>query len=395
MRAVTMMGLFSSATAFGLLALLGDLAVGCSADGAISPPQPPVTDAAIEAAPALEADAGSPDGATCDDCAFFLPTCEAQSFCPVDLTNLGVTDTRVTLNAVRGTSPSDVWAAGARGTVLHLDGTGWSKVSGPDVSFTGLATPAAADVWLASTLSLIFIRTAGSDGAWRQAALVPLLADAHVNGMWSAADATWMWLAVTSEPYAWASALNLKRVRRGATGHRFEEPFDCDGDCPAHLQLGLRGIHGISKDDLWAVGEAGTAYRVLAAETVAPSLVAHDSRTTATLHGVWSSAPEDVWVVGSNGTLRHYTGTDGQRFEVVESPVTSTLRSVWGTSKTDVWAVGDGGVVLHYDGTAWSRVPVGGVVDKPDLYAVWAATPSHVWAAGQGVLLELSTGGGS
>lgn len=379
---------------WGLLAALGSLASGCAAEGKAPAAQEAPSEAPVPP-PLTTNDAGVADAASCDDCAFFRPTCEAGSFCPV----VGVDiEAPLILSDLAGTSATNVWASGAKGALLHYDGAAWSRIKGPDASLAQILSRTETDVWTASMLSQIFIRPEGVDDPWPTARLVPLLLEGNVNGMWSSADATWTWLAVNI--YSAESTLNIKRVRKTATAYRYEEPFHCGGRCDHFRILPFMDVHGSSKDDVWAVGQMGNVYRISAADADRPSAEIFDSRTYATLHGVWASGPDDAWAVGSGGTIRHYTGSPDRRFEVVASLVTTTLRAITGSSKTDVWAVGDGGVILHYDGMAWSRVPLGDVHGRPDLYAVWAASPTQVWAAGDSVLLELSvagrtTGGGS
>jgi len=377
--------------ACGFLTWVGEASTGCSADGSISPSPELPSEASI---PPLEVDAGTFDAEPCDECAFFLPECAPHSFCPVTLDDLEV-DTSAMLTDIHGTSPEDVWVAGTKSTLLHHDGTAWSRVQGPDAPLTQIVARSKADVWTASALTQFFVRSPGADIEWPKARLVPFAVDAQINGIWSTADATWTWLAVDNSPYdSVPRTLSIKRVRKSTTAYLYDEPFACGGVCPPFSRLALTDVHGSSRDNLWAVGDLGTTYRISAADTDLPLVEAYDSRTYTTLHGVWTSEPNDAWAVGSGGVIRHYTGSADRRFEVVASPVSNHLRAIAGVSNSDLWAVGDGGLILHYDGTEWSRVPLGGVRDKPDLRAVWAASATRVWAAGQGVLLELSSGGG-
>ncbi|MBX3200762.1 MAG: hypothetical protein KF894_21675 [Labilithrix sp.] len=376
------------AVSCGLLAGLGSLVSGCSADGTISAARETSTEAPVPAPVAATGDAGSADAASCDDCELFLPACEARSFCPVAEAHI---EAPVILSDLTGTSATDVWASGAKGTLLHYDGAAWSRVKGPDVSLAQIMSRAETDVWTASMLSQIFIRPARVEDEWTTARLVPLLHDADVHGMWAGNGAMWTWMAVRS--YSAETTLNITRVRKSATAYRFEAPFHCGGSCNPVQRLPFMDVHGSSKDELWAVGQMGTVLRISEADADRPRAEAYDSRTYATLHGVWAGGPDDAWAVGSGGTIRHYSGSPDHRFEIVGSPVATTLRAIAGSSKSDVWAVGDGGVIVHYDGAAWSRVPLGAVPGRPDLYAVWAASPTQVWVAGDSVLLELSVAG--
>ena len=54
------------------------------------------------------------------------------------------------MRALSGTGPSDVWAVGTAGVLLHYDGTRWSEVAGPSASLYGVAA-VGKDVWIAGS----------------------------------------------------------------------------------------------------------------------------------------------------------------------------------------------------------------------------------------------------
>ena len=386
----------------GPLALAGGF-VGCAGEGdPEAPASPGAPDGRLDEA-AAPPDSGAGDGASpdadaksCADCQFYPLQCASNGFCVVPVK----VPSGARLTGMGGLSETDVWTSGVLGALLHYDGVAWTAVAQPvDSPFVKIWPRAAGEVWAAATLSEVFVGApplgdgGSGDGGWPNVRLTPRPTadtDAHVYGMWSAEGATWTWMAVTQKPFSeFASALNLKRVRKSGNSYFFQEPLECVDGCRA-----LTAVHGVSKDEVWTVGEIGSAYRISNADK-APALLtlkAFDSRTFATLNGVWANGTADVWAVGTGGVIRHYTGAADDRFEIIASPVTTDLRAVWGSSGSDVWAVGDEAVVLHYDGKAWSRVPVGSLNGRPDLYAVWAASPTKAWAAGQNVLLELGAG---
>ena len=152
----------------------------------------------------------------------------------------------------------------------------------------------------------------------------------------------------------------------------------------------VKSVHGASADDLWAVGEVGTAVRILDADGDTPSVKPANTQTSNALNVAWVASTSDAWAVGANGTIRHYTG-DPVLWDVVSDvPTQGVLRAVWGSSSTDIWAVGDAGVVLHYDGKSWSRVKIAGLgTRRPNLTTVWVPAPGHVWVGGHGVILSL------
>jgi len=60
---------------------------------------------------------------------------------------------------VRGGGPSDVWASGQQGALIHWDGKAWSHVaSGTDNVLYGLWVGAGGDAWLVGEGSTILRR---------------------------------------------------------------------------------------------------------------------------------------------------------------------------------------------------------------------------------------------
>ncbi len=63
---------------------------------------------------------------------------------------------------------------------------------------------------------------------------------------------------------------------------------------------------------------------------------------------VWGKTPNDVYLAGDFGQLRHW---DGSTFSLVKTtidaiPLTTAFYAMWGTSSTDLWIVGDE-IALH------------------------------------------------
>ncbi|MBN9161999.1 MAG: hypothetical protein J0I07_13630 [Myxococcales bacterium] len=152
----------------------------------------------------------------------------------------------------------------------------------------------------------------------------------------------------------------------------------------------MMSIHGSSANDLWAVGNGGAAVRITEAESNAPTILAFNTQTLSTLHGVWAASESEAWAVGAQGLVRHYSGHPVLWDIVSDVPTNEDLFAVWGSSPSDVWVVGDAATVLHYDGVTWSRVKIASLgARRPKLTAVWVPSPGHVWIGGQGVLLSL------
>lgn len=68
------------------------------------------------------------------------------------------------------------------------------------------------------------------------------------------------------------------------------------------------------------------------------------------LSRVWGSAKNDVWAVGAAGTVLHFNGT---AWAVHSSPTTAALLSIDGSGPNEVWVAGEG-VLYRWNGSAWS-----------------------------------------
>ncbi|AKU95107.1 hypothetical protein AKJ09_01771 [Labilithrix luteola] len=340
--------------------------------------------------PEVVVDAGVETGA-CEDCELFPSVCREGNFCPVEgLFGTGI-DTRVRLNDIDGSSDRDVWVVGSLGTVLHFDGATWqvSRLESEE-TLSRLVLRPDGEMWAASSLAFVYVREAGA-ADWR--AITPMDTGgaaysewSALQAMWSAPGSEWVWLGID---YTY---IQLMRARTAGDGIELDPTpsnvYDAFGQR-------VMALHGVTDDEVWAVGERGSVFRISNA-TSEPSIQAFNSQTQTTLHDVWALAANDVWAVGAAGTVRRYRGGE-LAWEVAEGISTkATLRGVWASSASDVWAVGDDATILHFDGVAWSQTAVANLGgNRPALYGVWGTDAEHVWAIGDGVLLALTTSAGN
>ena len=221
--------------------------------------------------------------------------------------------TTVHLRAVWAFSPTDVWAAGLGGKILHWDGVAWEQ----QVSFTDQPIEA--------------IYGSSPDNIYASGAGGTIL---HYNGS--------VWAVVSSQ-----------------------------------TDQNLRDIFSFEGGDIWAVGAGGTIMRrgeldwgqiMVTPQVTPPAEEGGDPEVTlfeSDLYGVWGATPDDVWAVGANGKVIRWNGTEWLEFQ--EAAFGITLRSIWGRSADDIWAVGLQGHVIHWDGTAWNEWATGSVAT---LYAI-------------------------
>lgn len=375
-------------------------------DDSAAVPSPPEPDGGLDAAPDL-------DAGPCTDCEYFPAACSADTLCPNGLFDSNPHgsgyDPRVTVNLIRGRSPTDVWAVGSTGSIARFDGTSWTRLDlGKNETVRGLWLRDSDEValvsWWSTYLRGVAVPDAGavpSANGWTftrpllSPALPELvrlnLIDAVFTYAWSGPGSSSLWCTSAAKPNDGLNGFTgLWRIRQ-LPSNELELHAAVPGPvCRDNGCMQMKSVHGASADDLWAVGEVGTAVRILDADGDTPSVKPANTQTSNALNGVWVASTSDAWAVGANGTIRHYTG-DPVLWDVVSDvPTQGVLRAVWGSSSTDIWAVGDAGVVLHYDGKSWSRVKIAGLgTRRPNLTTVWVPAPGHVWVGGHGVILSL------
>lgn len=252
------------------------------------------------------------------------------------------------LARVWGSGPSDVYAGGNSGVLVHFDGTSWRDVTtGCDIGISAIAGTGPDDVYVVGNGAIL-----------------------HFDGV------------------AWA-------LRGEPTSHQTLSVWPLsDRDVIASDDVGIYRYRGAA----WApLSFRSVGARLLAVATAGPTemfavgssgtILRHDGRawslepriTSARLSGAWASGPNDRFAVGYGGTILH---DDGSGWTTMPSGTTSWLFTVWGSGPSDVYAGGATPAgLLHYDGSAWS--PVTGVSPDP-IQAVWGRASNDVYAVGGG-----------
>lgn len=210
----------------------------------------------------------------------------------------------------------------------------------------------------------------------------------------------------------------------GTTWQQAIEPSLLDRD---HLF----GVHALSAQDIWLVGQGGMIRRsgiatisrtswvsqtppggndllaVHAAASGAAFAVGgqHDwfacincvawgalnLQTPGNLLGVFAASASSIWAVGDQGIILHSSGT-GQPTQD-NSGTVEQLNTVWGTSSTDLMAVGANGTTLRRGtGSTWTTVNAG---STDELRGLWGAENQRWTTAmrsdGRGQVLQLQS----
>jgi hypothetical protein len=272
------------------------------------------------------------------------------------------TGTTARLHGLWGVSAQELWAAGAFGTILKWNGTSWSSYA----SDTGA--------------DLFSIWGAAPDDIWavgRGGAMV------HFNGsFWQGQSVSHAGETINA---LWGLSLSSGQPMSGsglvAFGDRGQIFSWTGGDwvlaaAPGSLtSRSLRAAWGASTNDVWIVGDAGTAARWNGSQAV---LVA--TGISSDLHALWGQSSSDLYAVGQSGTLARY---DGTRWTAMALPAAagSTLRAIWGASPSELWIAGDNGTLLRWNGSSAAPVASGTV---RTLRSLSGTGRGDVWAVGDG-----------
>jgi photosystem II stability/assembly factor-like uncharacterized protein len=260
------------------------------------------------------------------------------------------------LRGLSATSHRDVWAVGARGTILHYDGLNWSKDN------TGVTD---------TDLNAVAMRTADEGWAVGDAGLI--LRYAH--GQWfDYADVS----AYPLYDVALIGDANAFAVGEGG-GLYYFDGTNWTNVAPAGFTADLRGVAVAPDETAWAVGDGGV---ILYYDGTLWRQVS--SPTTARLNAV-TVGPAGVYATGDYGVLLL---NDGAGWEIMPTPTDRTLNSVGVSSAGVAFAVGNDGTLLRRKDDAWGQVAVDFDPLFPNnLNGIVMVNSTEGWAVGDNSLI--------
>jgi hypothetical protein len=315
------------------------------------------------------------------------------------------------LYSVSAVSGRNAWAVGRHGqdtSILHWDGTRWSRVTSPNLGSAfndlhGVSIVSSTDVWAVGDASYdnnsLILHWDGT--RWSRVTSPNPASDSNELSGVSATSATEAW-AVGGEGTSFGPG--YRPLILHWDGNTWSRVMSSN---PSQGGEFLFDVSAQSAADAWAVG-----YDEI--EGVHETLLLHWDGTGWSrvispnpgsgwneLVGVSAVSPTDAWAVGNSNDLATPVNDtlilhwDGTRWSRVKSPSPgsdfNTLTGVSATSATDAWAVGiyrdQTGIghtlILHWDGTRWSQVksPNPGS-EYGGLESVTAVSPKDAWAVG-------------
>ncbi len=280
------------------------------------------------------------------------------------------TTSAATLHAVFGTSAKDVLAVGDQNTVLQYNGTAWTPASNVQ-SFAGVQL-GLTNTWIVGASgSMAFFN--GKN--WIQYGANQLDTSMMGAGM----DMT------LPNPDMLSPQANLRNIVQ-ITGSSAKDIWGIDSGSVVHndgtywtqvntgLDVNANPLNSIwvgSPTNVWVAGENG-----IAAHYDGTKWTQTATNVTRSLHGVFGLSATEAWAVG-DFTAIHYTGG---AWVTTTTGLTNPLRAVWGTAANNIYAVGDRLAIIRWDGTKWNNVTPG--VGTASFKAIWGASATAITTVG-------------
>ncbi len=253
------------------------------------------------------------------------------------------------LEAVWGSSPNDVWAAGwiFRGNggtnLVHYDGENWEDYDYFEAEFWGMFGLDSSEIW-----------AVGNNLCYPcNYALV-----AHYNGAeWKT---VYVGENVPSLSAVWASAPN-DVFAVGGKGTILHYNGNSWNIMEAGTKRNLYDIWGFGPDDVYACG----GYTGAIGDTSKPILLHYDGNNWTSLldtvnypyrniNTVWGSSPDNVFFEGPYIEIGLYQGNLHDGWHFVPIPDDNThITKIRGNKNYNIFLVGHYGLVVHYNGRNW------------------------------------------
>jgi hypothetical protein len=257
------------------------------------------------------------------------------------------------LQAIHGSSPTDVWAIGYDGIIMHRGPTGWAPVdSGLTVRLKGVWASSANDAWIVGDGGTI-LRWNGS--TW---SAVNSGVSTNLNAVWgNSSNDVWFagssgvilrWNGTSIAPFTpahpesrllWTGWNDGAEVWVGGLGAGL---WHFDGLAWAEVptpETDYWTISGSSASDVWALG-----YDVMHWDGAMWSIVASEIDFFDSVgEAMWIESPGNAWMVGPRGYGGHLSGGQWVREDMGNQQY---LWGVWGSGGA-LWAVGDDGEIVY------------------------------------------------
>ncbi|HEY8089184.1 MAG TPA: hypothetical protein VIF09_15100 [Polyangiaceae bacterium] len=235
----------------------------------------------------------------------------------------------VEMTGVWGSSFSDVWAVGRGGTILHFDGTSWTRL--PPI------TPE----------PLYDVHGSGPKDVWA--------VGRHVVLHWDGTAWTSMNAPATK---GWLHTVFAVAPGDAWFGGDWQALMHWDGKqftlTEQNVVASYRALVGFASNDVWAVGDSATVQHF---DGTSWTLTGADFTGFPSCTSAWGSSSKDVYLAcGADGadSVQHW---DGAAWKSVAFPSSVQVgpQIVAGSSSSDVWLFSNEWNCARWDGSAWTR----------------------------------------
>jgi photosystem II stability/assembly factor-like uncharacterized protein len=221
------------------------------------------------------------------------------------------------LSCIAMVSPSEGWALGEHGTILHYTAGQWRAVSSPNKAYLqGIAMVSPSEGWAVGFNGTILHY---SGGQWQAVS--------------SPTSQNLLGIAMVSASEGWAVGFN------GTILYYSGGKWQVASSPTSQI---LYSTAMVSASEGWIVGFGGT---MLHHSGGGPEWPAASGPVSQSLYYIAMVSASEGWATGVAGTILHYSG--GQ-WQAVSSPTNQTLFTIVMVSPREGWAVGLGGTIVHY-----------------------------------------------
>jgi PKD repeat protein len=276
-----------------------------------------------------------------------------------------------TLYGIWGTSPSNIYAVGQDGAIMHYDGATWTaETSGTTEKLNA--------IWgVTEPVTETNIYAAGENGILLHK---------------TAAGTTWGTEPLNSNNFGntdlysvrGSSASNVYLGSNNGYFLRFNgtEWTEFDPNPPTGSSK-IAGIWAFSSTNLYCSTAAGSYGRLFHYDGEKWDLMYGGDENIA-LYSIWGNTVSDIYVAGSTGLILQFNGTS---WLGVSSGTTQKLYSVFGSSASNIFAVGVQGTIVHNKGAGFIAENFNTI---SDLFGVWTSPDGSVaYAVGtDGMILK-------
>lgn len=238
-------------------------------------------------------------------------------------------------------------AVGMSGSLYHQYGSDFYSFSTSLGSMSSVWANAADNIWAADDDG-DFLHFDGFEWTIHREDL------GQINDIWGVGDELW-------------AVGNLWRIARYYDGEDWSYDSLPDSD-------NVYGIHGTSRNNIWAVGSGGYV-----AHFDGETWTQQSSPTESALLDVWVAPNGDVWVVGQYAQIYRYNGSYWASYDNPYQPTFATLQAVHGTSSQNIWFVGNDAMLLKWNGYSFQTFED---VENTDFVSVWVNSATDVYVGG-------------